>query len=272
MQHIRKPAAGLLLAAMLLLSGCAPDEVKQEAKARKEAYQQAFTDKVKAAYGEDAALRKVECPVESRTATVTPEVTYYASDSLTGQILLDKKRYDAKYFPASDVLLDTVHTDDICNTVIASLPIAPEQIVRTIVTDTAFLEPMFPSDADTLDKALVPGNDVGLIFHIITKEDLSACRDTDFNSIPVLQQLSQDADYSRIQIISVKDTNRIDSLTGKLSELQFYPDQHPYVTDNTWPSRHNRGTKDAYDLYHIRNVIRLSQPQKHLPYSVEFCE
>ena len=272
MQRIRKPAAALLLMGVLLLTGCVPSEVKQEAESRKDAYEQAFADKVRAEYGDGSALRNVKCPIESRTATVTPEITYYASDSLTGQILLDKKRYDAKYIPASDELLDTVHTDAICNTVIASLPIDQEQIVRTKVTDTAFLEPMFPSDADTLDKALVPGNDVGLIFHIITREDLSACRDTDFNSIGVLQQLSQDADYSLIRIISVKDTNRIDSLTGKLNELQFYPTQHPYVSDNERPSRRDRGTKDAYDLYHIRNVIVLSQPQEHLPYRVEFCE
>lgn len=257
---------------MLLFTGCVPSEVRQEAENRKAAYEQAFENKVRAEYGESCALRKVKCPIASKTASVTPEITYYASDSLTGQILLDKKRYDAAYNPTTDVLLDTVHTDGICNTVIRALPIDQEQLVRTSVTDTAFLEPMFPSDTDTLDKALAPGNDVSLIFHIITKEDLSTYRNTDFNSIPVLQKLTQNARYSRIQIISVKDTNRIDSLTGKLNVLQFYPGQHPFVTNDRRSFGHERGTVDAYDLYHIRNVIVLSQPQDYQPYRVEFCE
>ena len=267
MQHIRRPAAGLLLAAMLLLSGCAPDEVKQEAKARKEAYQQAFADKVKAAYGEDAGLRKVECPVESKSGSVSPSVTYYASDHLTGQLIIDNARFEAEYDPQTDTLRDSVHTKAIYMTLVDALPIDHDQICAVEVTDNAFMIPLFPSDADTFEKAMTPDNSVCLLVNVITKEDLSAYRDTDFNTIPEVAKLSQNSCYSRITLISVENTNQLSALTGKLNDLEFYEQGHPTVYDSI-----TRKYQDAYSYFNIRHVIRLSQTQDHMPYRQLFCE
>lgn len=266
MRRCRMPA---MLAALgmglLLLTGCnVPDEVKQEAEGRLSAYEQPFSDTVKDIYGSDAKLVSAECPVLMNIGSPVPEVTYRASQKLTGKIVIDRKSYEAEYDPASGKIMDTVHTEQICQELTDALPIDAEQICMTKITDNSFLDPKFPAGADSLAKVMTPDNTVCLLVNVVTTEDLSRYKDTDFNSIPELALLYQNSKFCYVRIISVKDKDRLSSLMGKLNELEIsYTDTHPKIYENGQE-------RDAFEVYHIRNTIALSQPHQYEPFRVVY--
>lgn len=257
----------LLLAGCLLLTGCsAPEEVRQEAENRLEQYQPAFESGVKDAYGDKAGLKKVACPVLMSVGSPVPEVSYRASKDLTATLVVDGQSYDATYKTESGEITDTVHTGQIGREITDALPIDQSKVLKTKITDNAFSEPQFRAGADSLAKVMTPDNEVCLLVNVITSEDLSGYRTTDFNSIPALATLSGGSKYCRVTIVSLEDTAALSELTGKIQELDFsYSNSHPNVY-------YAGEYVDAFDHFHIRNTIELSQPQAYQPFRVTYNE
>ncbi|MBP0973381.1 MAG: hypothetical protein J5851_05675 [Oscillospiraceae bacterium] len=254
-----------LLCAGLLLTGCsAPDEVKQEASNRLAAYEKSFTDGVTAAYGDSAKLKSVECPVEMNVGSPVPEVSYKAAQDLTGKIVLNGKTYDATYLTASGTVTDTVHTEQICKELTDALPIDQTKVLATVVTDNAFEEPQFKAGAETLDQVMTPDNTVCLIVSVITSEDLTSYQTADLNSIPALRSLYSNSKFCKVSIVSLKDTDRLSELKGSIQELNFsYSSNHPDVYVNG-------DYVDAFEHFHIRNTIALSQPEPYQAFNVVY--
>ena len=242
----------LLSVCLISLVSCgAPSEVKQEARERLEKYKPVFEQKVKDVYGSDAALKKVKCAVNMTVGSPVPSVSYSANDYLTGTISFGGGNYDAIYLTSEKRMIDTVHTEAICSSVIDALPLDSGKFFLVKYISPVGYEPMFDSEIDSLEKAAESDEGSIITFVVITSEDLSTYREDDFADIPELQTIKNSKGLSgNIKIISVKDKNKASSLSGKIRELDFSYGAHPMVYSNS-------GDKDAFDVYGIRNAITI---------------
>ena len=92
-----------------------------------------------------------------------------------------------------------------------------------------------------------------IFISVLTMEDLSKYNENDFKSVPGLLDLWEgDGNLGcQIKIVSLKNTDRIDALYGKIQEMHFsYSESHPkvYIDSNSY---------DSFDYYNIRNTIQL---------------
>ena len=252
----------LLLFCLISLVSCgASSDVKQEAKDRLKKYKPVFEQKVEDVYGSDAKLKKVKCDVNTTVGSPVPSVSHSANDYLTGKISLNGKNYDAIYLTYEDCMLDTVHTEDICNSVIDALPLDSDKFIEAKYLDSAGYEPMFESEVDSLKKAAESDRGNRISFVVITSEDLSAYKENDFVNIPEFQTITNSKNLSgNIKIVSIKDKSKASSLSGKIRDLNFTYDTHPKVYDSS-------GDKDAFDVYGIRNAITLELNPDDLVYN-----
>lgn len=248
-----------VVAGAFMLSSCgAPEEVKQAAQERLEKYEQPFRDKVAAVYGEDAELKKVECPTLTSIGSPVPDVSYKVSTELTGKIVLDGETYDAEYYPEEDKLMDTVNTEMICRRIVNCLPLDQSQFCGTKFTDSSYRYPMFMSGADSFEKGLafgLKGN--SLIICVITTEDITSVTEDMLTGIPDIMKLEESDIYYTIRIVSLRDTGMASPLQGKIQEIPFtYSDSHPNVYNSQ-----TGGYSDAFEYYHIRSTIEIASDQ-----------
>ena len=169
--------------------------------------------------------------------------------------------YDANYDTLKDSMIDNVHTEDICSSVINALPLDSDKFIQVKYIDSVGYEPKFESEVDSLEKAA--DSDFGNIitFVVITSEDLSSYKEDDFKDIPELQTIMNSKNMSgTIKIVSIKDKRKASSLTGKIRDLNFSYDTHPMVYDSS-------GNKDAFDVYGIRNAISIKLNPGNLVYN-----
>ncbi|MBQ8107924.1 MAG: hypothetical protein IJ129_04175 [Ruminococcus sp.] len=248
-----KRSVEILLAVMMIfvLSACgAPEEVKQEAEDRSAKYSQPFKDKVAEAYGEKAKLKDIECPVLGSVGSPVPEISYRASSTLKGTIVIDGEKYDAVYYPEEDRVCDTVHTRQICEEITDCLPLEKEDILKTKYTDSAFGTPHFESGVDSLDKAL-NSQLSGIWVSIITSQELGGLTQEQLEEIPVIQKIRESSNNIVVRIVSLKDDSRLSELYGKIHELHFSgTDYHPKVYNSATGEY-----DDAFEYYHIRSSI-----------------
>ena len=252
----------IFLFCLISLVSCgAPSEVKQEAEERLKKYKPIFEQKVKDVYGSDAKLKNVKCDVNTNVGSPVPSVSYSANKYLTGTISISGRNYDANYDTLKDRMIDNVHTEDICSSVINALPFDSDKFIQVKYIDSVGYEPKFESEVDSLEKAA--DSDFGNIitFVVITSEDLSSFKEDDFKDIPELQTITNSKNMSgTIKIVSIKDKSKASSLMGKIRDLNFSYDTHPMVYDSS-------GNKDAFDVYGIRNAISIKLNPGNLVYN-----
>lgn len=250
-------AAVVLGALTTVLSGCGtPQDVKDRANERLNTYKQPFIDRVEEAYGSGAKLKNIKCPTTARVGSPVPSVNYSVSDKLFGTIVIDGESYDAYYYPEGDYVMDNVHSKEIMNTIIDSLPIDDRKTLGTKITNQVHEYPMFPSTVTCFDEALTAKTLNGNIsISVITDEDLSGYKDYDFTSIPTLNQIVNNEELScTIRLISLEDSSMLSALLGKVHELHFsYENNHPTVYGDS-----ASGYVDAFEYFHIKHVLNLS--------------
>ena len=251
----------LFLCLISLVSCGAPSDVKQEAQKRLEKYKPVFEQKVEEVYGSDARLKKVKCDVTTSVGSPVPSVSHSANDYLTGTISLNGRNYDAIYLTNEKRMMDTVHTEDICGSVVNALPLDSDKIIQVKYISSVGYEPMFESGVDSLEKAVESEGGNIISFVVITSEDLSAFKEDDFINIPELQTITSSGNLSgNIKIVSIKDKSKASSLSGKIRDLNFSYDNHPMVYSSS-------GDKDAFDVYGIRNAISINLKPNNLVYN-----
>lgn len=256
LNSLNKKALSIILCICCLISlvCCgAPDSVKQEAKDKVDDYKSAFEQKVQADYGKDAKLTDVECKIDRTSSSSTPELSYKTRSYLSGKLIVDGKRYNAIYDYDNDMVYDTVHTGDILDTIIESLPVDQDKFYGTKILDPDMDHPKFAAEVDSFDKALQYGSYGGAVrIFIITTEDLSGLKNYDFYTIPKIKDISESDNFDcMITIVSCKNKDRISALTGKVDDLQFFSNSHPKLITNQGES------VDAFDYYGINSVVRL---------------
>jgi hypothetical protein len=259
---VKKLTAIILFFCLIFLVSCgAPSEVKQEAKERLEKYKPIFEQKVKDVYGSDAKLKNVKCDVTTYVGSPVPSVSYSANKYLTGTINLNGRNYDASYDTLKNCMIDNVHTEDICSSVINALPLNSDKFIQVKYIDSVGYEPKFKSEVDSLEKAAESDEGNIITFVVITSEDLSSFKEDDFTDIPELQTITNSKNLSgTIKIVSIKDQSKASSLSGKIRDLNFSYDTHPMVYDSS-------GNKDAFDVYGIRNTISIKLNPGNLVYN-----
>lgn len=259
---MKKFSLSVSLFCLISLVSCgAPANVKQEAQERLEKYKPVFEQKVEDVYGSGAGLKNVKCDVTTYVGSPVPEVSYSANKYLSGTISISGRNYKAVYDTTKNRMHDTVHTEDICGSVIDSLPLDPDMYIEVKYIDSVGFEPMFESGVDSLEKAAQSDEGNIISFIVITSEDLSTFKEIDFINIPELQMITSSGNLSgNIKIISIKDKRKASSLVGKIRDLNFSYDTHPMVYDS-------KGNKDAFDVYSIRNAISINLYPDNLVYN-----
>ena len=246
---------------IFLVSCGAPSNVKQEAKERFEKYKPIFEQKVEEVYGSDARLKNAKCNVTTYVGSPVPSVSHSANKYLSGTISLNGRNYDASYDTLKNRMIDNVHTEDICGSVIDALPLDTDKFFQVKYINSVGYEPMFESGVDSLEKAAESDSGNIISFVVITSEDLSAYKEDDFTDIPELQTITSSGNLSgNIKIVSVKDKSKASSLSGKIRDLNFSYDNHPMVYNSS-------GDKDAFDVYGIRNAIAIDLNPGNLEYN-----
>ena len=256
MNSMSKKALAIVLCVCCLISlvCCgAPDSVKQEAKDKVDDYKPAFEQKVQADYGSDAKLKDVECKIDRTGSSPTPELSYSVKPYLSGKLTIKGKKYEAIYDYSNDTVYDTVHSKDIIDSIIETLPVDKDKFYSTKIVDPNLDYPRFESGVDSLDKALQSGAYSGAVrIYIITTEDLSSLKEYDFYSIPEIKNISESSALDcMITIVSCKNKDKVSALTGKVQDLMFYSNAHPTLVTNQGES------VDAFEYYGINSVVRL---------------
>ena len=251
----------LFICLISLVSCGAPSDVKKEAQERLEKYKPIFEQKVEDVYGSDARLKKVKCDVTTNVSSPVPSVSYSANNYLTGTISFRGRNYNAIYLTYENCMIDNVHTEDICSSVIDALPLDSDKFIQVKYISSVGFEPMFESEVDSLEKAAESDRGNIISFVVITSEDLSAFKEDDFTDIPTLQTITNSKNLSgNIKIVSIRDKSKASSLSGKIRDLNFSYDTHPMAYSNN-------GDKDAFDVYGIRNAISINLNPGNLVYN-----
>lgn len=239
----------VIMTGLLLLTGCAPAEIQQEANQYVSEYNDAFLEKAKTAYGENIDLRNVTGIIEKTTDPETHASVYQATGDLKGAVVTNKTMYNVIYHPDTNTIDSTAYTKDIEQAFLDNLPFDQEQILYYKMANKLGGTPLFDSSVSTVESAALSKCEMYL--YIITTEDLSTYDYTAIQNISLLQQIANGNATCKITVVSVTDTEQLTSLKESIRDYDFSSDNIPMT-------KHLKQAENLFHYYHINNSLYIS--------------
>jgi hypothetical protein len=193
---------------VILLTGCYSKELREESKLKVDLYSDDFERQVKNAYGEGAKLKNISCEIYSGSPGPIPTISYWTSDLLEADLILNDNKYYARYSTRSPQKTSTdVYSNDIIQDFISILPIDSTKIAYYISDDgtdncekTTF-DSSIKSFSDTLNV------DSHLNLYIITTENIEKLEESDFINSPRIAELKNSKLSFSVKIFSIDKEN-----------------------------------------------------------------